>query len=61
MNKKEVLIIAITIFLTVIAWSVAEIIHINSRSSEKSIIGNIDVKSFKISKEIFQVIENKNP
>jgi len=61
MNRKEVLIIAITIFLTVIGWSVAEIIHINSKKAEKSIIGNFKINSFKIEEKILQNIENKNP
>jgi nitrogen fixation protein FixH len=61
MNRKEVLIIAVTVFLTVIAWSIAEIMHKNSQSKNTLVIGNTNVKSFQIDNKIFQVIENKNP
>jgi diketogulonate reductase-like aldo/keto reductase len=61
MNRKEILIISITIFLTVIAWSIAEIIHINSSKKTENVLGNINVKSFKIDKKIFPTLEIKNP
>ncbi len=61
MNKKEFLVISVTIFLTVIAWTVAEIIHINSKSQNNFVIGNANVKSFKIDEKIFPTIEIKKP
>ncbi|MCX7955697.1 MAG: hypothetical protein N2593_01130 [Patescibacteria group bacterium] len=59
MNKKEVLYITIGIFLTIIAWIVADIYYINNRKKSKIEIDIPKIENYKINKEVLRIIENK--
>ena len=60
MNKKEVLFLSICVFLTVIAWLVADIVH---TSSSKQLDGDIEqvtpVEPIKLDSKIFELLEQK--
>lgn len=61
MKKKEILILSITIFLTVIAWTLAEIIHTSSKKTDTEVKSLQEIKSFRLNKSIFDIIETKEP
>ncbi|OGK31509.1 hypothetical protein A3F29_04155 [Candidatus Roizmanbacteria bacterium RIFCSPHIGHO2_12_FULL_33_9] len=61
MKKKETLIISVTIFLTVIAWTLAEIIHTSSKRINNEVKSLQEIKTFRLNKSIFDIIETKEP
>jgi len=60
MNKKELLFLSIGVFLTVIAWLVADIYHVSTEEKIKSKIEVPKLDNYKISKELLEIIKNKN-
>ncbi|MEX1052583.1 MAG: hypothetical protein WEC80_01930 [Patescibacteria group bacterium] len=61
MKKKEILILSITIFLTVIAWTVAEIVHTSSKRTDTQVQSLQEIQTFRLDKSIFDIIETKEP
>ena len=59
MNKKEVLFLSIGVFLTVVAWLIADIYHAATEEKIKIKINIPQLENYKISKELLQIIENK--
>ncbi|MBW7960361.1 hypothetical protein B6D29_04505 [Microgenomates bacterium UTCPR1] len=60
MKKKELLYISIGIFLTVIAWLVADIHHAATEEKIKVKIEIPKLDNYKISKELLDVVKEKN-
>jgi len=60
MNKKEFLFLSIGVFLTVIAWLVADIYHAATEEKIKVRIEIPRLENYKISKELLEIIKNKN-
>ncbi|MFH1827432.1 MAG: hypothetical protein ABH812_03325 [bacterium] len=61
MKKKDILIISITIFLTVIAWTIAEIIHTSSNKDNLVVKSLQQIKTVQLDKSVFDIIESKEP
>ncbi len=61
MNKKEIFILSLTIFLTVIAWTIAEIIHASTKDYNQELKSLQVIRSYKLEKNIFDIIESKIP
>ena len=61
MKKKDIFIISVTIFLTVIAWTVAEIIHTSNKEISSEVKSLQKVKTVQLDKSIFDIIESKEP
>ena len=60
MNKREILIISICIFLTVVAWLVADIIHTSSTQQLDADIQQVpQVEPIRLKTEVFQLLEQK--
>jgi hypothetical protein len=59
MNKKEILLLSIGIFLTVITWLIADIYHASTEDKIKSKINLPQVYQYKINKNIFETLKNK--
>lgn len=59
MNKKELLVISITVFLTVVAWLIADIIHVSAEEKIKSGINIPQMRIYHIDKEVFTILETK--
>jgi hypothetical protein len=59
MNKKEVLLLSIGVFLTVIAWLIADIYHASTEDKIKSKISLPQVIQYKISTDILQTLKSK--
>jgi len=59
MNKKELLFIAIGIFLTVVAWVVADIYHAASEEKIKTKIEIPKLENYQINKNLLEIIEKK--
>lgn len=60
MNKKEILFLSIGVFLTVIAWLVADVYHASTEEKIKSKIDIPKLENYKVSKELLETIKNKN-
>ncbi len=61
MNNKDTFILSLTIFLTVIAWTVADIIHTTTRELDVEVKSLQQIRSYQLDKSIFDIIESKNP
>jgi len=59
MNKKELLIMSIGVFLTVIAWLVADIYHAATEEIVQAQVRSPRIVNYKIDKDILKVIESK--
>ncbi len=59
MNKKELLIMSIGVFLTVIAWLVADIYHAATEEIVQAQVRSHRIVNYKIDKDILKVIESK--
>lgn len=59
MNRKEILLLSIGVFLTVIAWLIADIYHTSNEDKIKSQITLPQVYQYKINKDILNTLKNK--
>lgn len=59
MNKKEVLLLSIGVFLTVIAWLIADIYHASTESKIKLKVNLPQIYQYKINKDILETLKNK--
>lgn len=59
MNKKELMLLSIGIFLTVAAWLIADIYHAATEEKLKSKDTAPIIKTYEISKELLQKLSDK--
>ena len=59
MNRKEVLLLSIGVFLTVVCWLIADIYHVSTEDKIKSRISLPQLYQYKISKELLEILRNK--
>ena len=59
MNRKEVLLLSIGVFLTVICWLIADIYHASTEDKIKSKLTIPQVNKYNISKELLDTLKNK--
>jgi hypothetical protein len=59
MNRKEVLLLSIGVFLTVICWLVADIYHASTEDKIKSKLTLPQVTKYNISKELLDTLKSK--
>lgn len=59
MNKKEVLILSVSVFLTVIAWLIADIIHASTRKIVEKEITLPNIETYKIDRKVIEILESK--
>jgi len=59
MNRKELLLLSIGVFLTVIAWLVADIIHASSQEKVKVNMEIPTLKKYQINKNLLNTLKNK--
>ena len=61
MNRKELLAISVGIFLTIIAWMVADLYHTKQSTVVEEIVNQGDIPSYKINPTIFKILKEKTP
>jgi len=59
MNRKEVLLLSIGVFLTVICWLIADIYHASTEDKIKSRIAIPQVYQYKISTDLLDTLKSK--
>lgn len=59
MNKKELLLLSIIIFLTILMWLIADIYHAVTKETIKEKEDLPIVVNYKIDKKIFDILESK--
>lgn len=59
MNRKEVLLLSIGVFLTVICWLIADIYHASTEDKIKLKMSLPQIYKYKISKDVFDTLKNK--
>ncbi len=59
MNRKEFLIISVTIFLTVIAWVTADIIHSQVEEHLKNQVSLPTVQKYNINEQVFSILKSR--
>lgn len=61
MNKNELLVVSIGIFLTIIAWMVADLYHTKQTTVVEEVINQADIPTYKINPTIFSILKEKSP
>ncbi|MFN4212603.1 MAG: hypothetical protein ACK4FL_01400 [Microgenomates group bacterium] len=61
MNKKELLFLSIGIFLTVIAWLIADIYHAATQEKIREKIQLPNLRKYEIKSSIFKILQEKKP
>jgi len=61
MNKKEVLWLSLTIFLTVVAWMILDIYKIKSNVTLDNEVYSSTIIKYKIDPNLLKKLKNKNP
>ncbi|MBI1862697.1 hypothetical protein HYS00_01110 [Candidatus Microgenomates bacterium] len=56
MNRRELLIISVGIFMTIIAWVVADVYHAQSQDTIDTTIAVPPIKSISVNKDLIQSI-----
>jgi len=59
MNKKELLFLSIGVFLTVIAWLIADVYHVTTEEKIKTKINIPTLNNYKISTELLKTLKDK--
>ncbi len=59
MNRKELLLLSVGVFLTIIAWIIADIYHIRQTQQVKFSTDIIKKVDFKIKKQIFNKLKTR--
>jgi len=61
MNKKEILVISIGIFMTIVAWMVADLYHTKQSTVVDEVANQVFIPSYKINPTIFSILKDKSP
>lgn len=61
MNKRELLVISIGIFMTIIAWMIADLYHTKQTTVVDEVANQVFVPSYKINPTIFTILKEKSP
>ena len=59
MNRKEVLFLSIGVFLTVIAWVVADVYHAATAEKMKTKVNIPTLNNYKINSSLLETLKNK--
>ena len=59
MNRKELFIVAVTIFLTVIAWVVSDIFHAQAKERSKFETTVPSAQQYNVDENIFTILESR--
>lgn len=59
MNRKEIFLLTIGIFLTVIAWLIADIYHVSTREKVKAKVNITLINKYDIDDKILKILEDK--
>ena len=59
MNKKEVLFLSIGVFLTVVAWLIADIYHAATEEKIKTKVNIPTLNNYKIDKDLLESLKTK--
>lgn len=61
MNKKEILLISVIIFLSAIFWLIADIYHAATEEKIKEKITLPEINKYEINTQILKVLEERKP
>lgn len=59
MNKKEILILSICVFLTVVAWLVADLYRASKESKLQMKVDLPKIENYQIKEELLEILKNK--
>jgi len=59
MNKKEVLIISVSIFLTIAAWVIIDLYHIQQRISDTIKIEPVQIPNYRMDKKLIDLLRER--
>lgn len=60
-NQKELLLIALSVFTTVLAWVIIEVATIRKDTVDPRTFRPEDASKYRIDSQVFQELEQKNP
>jgi len=59
MKRKEILYISVCVFMTIIAWVVADLYHSANKETVEAVIADPVLLKYTIDREAIKLIENK--
>jgi len=59
MNKKELLIISVSVFLTIAAWVIIDLYHIQQRITETIKIKPVEIPNYKMDKKLIDLLRER--
>lgn len=59
MNKKEILIISISIFLTIIAWVIIDLYHIQQKINTTTNIKPMEIPNYRMDKKLIDLLRER--
>jgi len=59
MNKKEILIISISVFLTIAAWVVIDLYHIQQRINDTIKIKPMEIPNYRMDKKLIDLLRDR--
>ncbi len=61
MNKKEILVISIGIFMTIVAWMIADLYHTKQTTVVEEVANQVFIPTYKIDPALFTILKEKSP
>lgn len=61
MNKKELLIFSICVFMTIVAWMIADLAHAKKTTIIEDIVTDVHIPSYTIDSETLSILQEKTP
>lgn len=61
MNRREFFLISVGVFLTVIAWLIADVYHVSAREYGKDNLNLPLIKQTAVNKEIIEMLKGRKP
>jgi len=59
MNKKEILLLSVGVFLTIVTWLIADIYRTSTEDKIKSKISLPQIYQYKINKDLLETLKNR--
>lgn len=61
MNQKELLLISVTIFLTIVSWMLVDIYKVKTTANPSASTNYASVTAGKLDEEVFNALKEKQP
>ena len=61
MNQRELLILSIGIFLTIVAWMIIDLYHVKTNTAFDTTLKPVTIPNYTINSKVFNSLNDMNP